>query len=135
MNVKMFMYLNKQSICKAIANHFNVKKLSSFKVLSISHDQVPSDMCICAYYNVDKNIIYVDELVWSVSTEYERWDTVVHEIVHAYQHKYDLCIFDYKKTYEERPQELHCVYHTSMILETLGIYEEDSVLDLFKEEA
>lgn len=130
----MFMYTHKQTILKAIAKELNVKKFSKFKVRAIQASEVEGLGIVYGFYNVKTNEICINNDTWSVLTDYEKFDLLVHEIIHLYQHTYDLCEFTYIEVQEERPQEVHAECHTQCILDKLVeqgvVRQEDSAIEL-----
>lgn len=123
MNIQMFMYLNKGELAKIIANYFGVKKVTSFKVKEVQESSVDGVGFVCASYYQKKNVITVNRIAWNMLTNYEQFATIIHEMIHVYQHKYELCDFDYVKKYDERPQEIHADKHTKAILNMMGLEE------------
>lgn len=129
MTIKMFAYLNQNYLSKTIASYFHVKKLTGFKLLAVLHP-VQSFGFACASYEATTNTIRVDSCMWGISTEYEQYESLVHEMIHMYQHHYGLCEIDYNEAYENRPQEIHAELHTTEILKLLNIIPTESLFEV-----
>ena len=133
-SIRMFVYLNKTKLTKTVARLFDVKKITNFKVKEMNPGRVKGIGYICGSYNKDKRIIYLNSEIWSMLTEYEQYELFTHELIHVYQHEYDLCPFDYSIEYEKRPQELHAERYAEKILKLLNIVETDiSIFEYGKE--
>lgn len=133
MNPQMFFYQYKTYINKAIAKHFKVDKIKmpKFKTF-ITKQAIDNQFLVIAYYDPINNIIGINNDMWDIATEYEKFNAVTHELVHAYQRKYQLCNIDPTDVeYTMRSQELHCEEHTSQILIEMGIEASYSILSLF----
>lgn len=134
MTVKMFVYLNKSRISRVIAKFFGVKKLTSFEVKPMRQERLKGIGYVCASYNKEVNTIFMNNAVWEMMTEYEQYELFIHEMIHVYQHAYNLCAFDYSIEYERRPQEKHAEFYTKKILKVMNIVEtEESVFEYGKE--
>lgn len=132
MNVKMFVYLNKTKISKAIAAHFGVKKVTNFDVKQMIQENVAGVGYVCASYSKESNTIFINNAIWEMMTEYEQYELFIHEMIHVYQHAYDLCEFNYSIEYEKRPQEKHAEYFTKEVLNVMHIVETElSVFEMF----
>lgn len=133
MNPQMFVYQYKTYINKAIAKHFKVNKIKipKFKTF-VTKQLVDEQFLVIAYYNPIDNVIGINSDMWEIATEYERFNAVTHELVHAYQRHYELCHIDSSDVeYSMRSQELHCEEHTHQILIEMGIEASYSILSLF----
>lgn len=136
MSVKMFVYLNKSRISKTISKFFGVKKLTKFGVEVINKERISGFGYICGSYNPETDTIVINTAVWELMTDYERYELFIHEMIHAYQHAYNLCDFEYgmDTAYEKRPQEQHAELYTKKILKIMNIIEtEESVFEYGKE--
>lgn len=136
MNARMFIYINGNTINKAVYSYFKASRLKMPKVKLT----VPSEGILKANqlggYSSEHHTVYINDTMWGISTEYDKYGLFVHELIHVYQHAFDLCDFDYDLPYTQRPQEIHCHDHVSKILSELAIPVEDSILDqLFEQEA
>lgn len=135
MNARMFIYIYGNDMNRTIARHFGVRKVCLPKVrITVPSEGVLKANQLGAYCE-GLNLIFINESLWNISSEYDKHGLFIHEIIHAYQHKHKLCDFDYDVPYAERPQEIHCHENVDMILSTLKIPMEDSILDSLFEEA
>lgn len=133
-NVKMFVYLNKTRLTKTIARFFGVKKVTDFKVKEVKQGHVKGIGYVCASYSKETHTIYINNEIWNLLTNYEQYELFTHELIHLYQHQYDLCKFDYSIAYEKRPQEKHAELYAEKILKILNIVEtETSVFEYGRE--
>lgn len=131
----MFMYINGNDINKAIANHFEVKKLKLPKVKAVTIDDGVLKANQLGGYSESLNTIFINDCLWNISSNFEMHALLIHELIHVYQHTYGLCEFDYEANYDNRPQEVHCCEHCSVVLATFNIPFESFILNLIFEEA
>lgn len=119
MNVMMFMYTHKHAIVKEVAKQLGVKRCSKFKVKEVTAGELEGLGVVYGYYEVKTNTIYINRNVWNVLAEHERFELIIHELIHMYQHMYCLCAFEYQTAQDKRPQEIHAEKYTKLVLDSL----------------
>ena len=120
MNAKMFIYLYGSIINKSIATYFNVTRIRMPKIKITKPEEGILKTNQLGGYDSRIHIIYINEVMWNISSDYDRYGLFVHELIHGYQHTYGLCEMNYALPYAQRPQEIHCHIHTSKVLDQIG---------------